>query len=417
MKLADRVVVEPLADERMTNIERRVVARAADAAARGRRAPRRWYGLLVAGAMAAAALAGWVLRPPQVATTIAEAPPVRVQTTARAVLDIGDARIESARDTAFTVTRPAGGVLVEMTSGRVALEVGKRGGRPPLVVRAGDTDVVVVGTQFSVGLAASGVVDVQVTEGAVRVVHQQQETRVAAGHGWRADTGLVALADATAPPSRDDRATQPVAAPTTAPAAQTIAAQVTPPTAPASVALHGRTAATPEASPIVERPGSTSQPAIAAKPGASAKPARLGTARPELAARPADPLAELHAAIRGQRVEPALDLGEPDADQAIARYYDLAAHRSGDEASQAFYSIAVVKHLRLGRNAEAMQALDGYVRRFPGGKHYRAALWLRIRILCSGKIDDRCRAAAYTFVHEAGDDPAARTAERITLSD
>ena len=61
--------------------------------------------------------------------------------------------------------------------------------------------------------------------------------------------------------------------------------------------------------------------------------------------------------------------------------------------------------------------LDAYVRRFPGGKEYRAALWLRVRILCLDKIDDRCRAAAYTYLHEAPDTPAARVAELLTQSE
>ncbi|MBC7976744.1 MAG: hypothetical protein H7138_17355, partial [Myxococcales bacterium] len=130
-----------------------------------------------------------------------------------------------------------------------------------------------------------------------------------------------------------------------------------------------------------------------------------------------DPNVDLLRAIRSQRVAPALAIDEPSAAAAVARYYDIAAHQSGDAASQAFYSIAVVRHLRLGLHAEALQTLDAYVRRFPGGKEYRAALWLRVRILCLDKLDDRCRAAAYTFVHEAPDAAGARVAELITLGE
>jgi len=57
------------------------------------------------------------------------------------------------------------------------------------------------------------------------------------------------------------------------------------------------------------------------------------------------------------------------------------------------------------------------MRRSPGGKEYRAVLWLRIRILCLDKMDDRCRAAAYTYLHEAADGPAAHLAERLTLAE
>jgi hypothetical protein len=132
---------------------------------------------------------------------------------------------------------------------------------------------------------------------------------------------------------------------------------------------------------------------------------------------PRDPRVDLRSAIRAQPVEGAVDLGEADPASAIAKHYDIAAHRSGAAASQAFYSIAVLRHERLGQHAEALQVLDAYVRRFPGGKEYRAALWLRVRILCLDKIDDRCRAAAYTYLHEAPDSPAARVAELVTLSE
>jgi hypothetical protein len=133
--------------------------------------------------------------------------------------------------------------------------------------------------------------------------------------------------------------------------------------------------------------------------------------------RRADPQLDLRTAIRTQPVEPALDLGEPNPAVAVARYYDIAAHRSGEEASQAFYSIAVVRYEKLERNADALETLDAYVRRFPGGKEYRAVLWLRVRILCLDKIDDRCRAAAHTYLHEAPDGPAAHIAELLTMAE
>ena len=117
----------------------------------------------------------------------------------------------------------------------------------------------------------------------------------------------------------------------------------------------------------------------------------------------------------------------PDPASAIARYYEIAAHRSGDEASQAFYSIAWVRYFRQGNGGDALQTLDAYVRRFPGGKEYRAALWLRVRILCLERsetggtaprgIDEACRAAAYTYLHEAPDAPAAQIAERLTQTE
>jgi hypothetical protein len=176
--------------------------------------------------------------------------------------------------------------------------------------------------------------------------------------------------------------------------------------------LHDRTAAVPEASAASP---ATPRPAVAPRP-AGREPTR-----PRVAVR-SDPHVDLRAAIRAQRVEPALDIGEANAALAVTKYYDIAAHRSGDDASQAFYSIAQVRYFRLGKGDDALQTLDAYVRRFPGGKEYRAALWLRVRILClerteRGAADEACRAAAYTYLHEAPDAPAAHIAELLTQTE
>jgi hypothetical protein len=454
VKLSGRIVVEPLDEERLTNIERRVVSGAVDAAARGLRAPRRIAGRVVAvAAVVAAGLAGWALHAPPRGAVVAEPAAIRIETSpGHATLDIGDARIASEPDTVFAVTRPGGGVLVAMTRGKVELAVGARDGRPPLIVRAGETEVIVVGTRFTVDYGdGRGDVDVRVTEGVVRVVHQQQETRVAAGNAWHTRRGLIAgaaggLGDGGAKRGSDDApvGAGPVAsheparavgagslgtgvaaghAPSQAvdpavdgamrtsggPTGGTVPtrAGVVIATGPAPAVLHDRTAAVPD--------GRARTPATVRT--APSRPGSVTDAAKRPTARPGDPHVDLRTAIRRQRVEPALDLAEPNATSAVARYYDIAAHQSGDAASQAFYSIAVVRHLRLGQHTEALQTLDAYVRRFPGGKEYRAALWLRVRILCLDKLDDRCRAAAYTFVHEAPDAPAARTAELITLGE
>jgi hypothetical protein len=440
VRLAGRIPVEPLDEERLTQIERRVVAGAVDAAIRGQRlrAPDRVLRLLIAAtAIAAAAVVGWAMRGapaseqvagPAPTPTAPMVPEVHVQTAPqRSVIDIGDARIESDPDTAFTVARPGGGVLIAVARGKVELEVGKRGDRPPLVVRAGDTDVVVVGTRFSVDYGdGTGDVDVRVTEGVVRVVHSAKETRVAAGQRWRTRAGLIAMtrdprdavaASGTAEPRGD--------APTVEPRRDHPAL----PEAPG--ALHDRRAAVPDATTTGPAPA-RSTPATPAPRPASREPAR-----PRVAVR-TDPRVDLRAAIRAQRVEPALALGMADPASAIASYYEIAAHRSGDEASQAFYSIAWVRYFRQSNGGDALQTLDAYVRRFPGGKEYRAALWLRVRILCLSQsetaggpsdgsaggagsatrgFNDACRAAAYTYLHEAPDAPAAHIAELLTQTE
>ena len=408
MKLSGRITVEPLDDDRLTSIERRVVAGAAEATARGRGfAARRRRGgrMLAAIAVVMAGFVGWALRGAPASAPMEAAPMSVESASSRTVVDIGDAQIASEPATAFVVTRSAGGVLVAMTRGKVELEVGKRGDRPPLIVRAGDTDVVVVGTHFTVDYGdGRGGASVSVTEGVVRVVHQQQEIRVAAGQRW-ASGGVVAAADRDAAP--------PAPAPSSAIASG------------AAVETRANAAGAPRVA-VDDRRDRRGAPATAA----AASPARSATGRMIVPVRPpasaaqrqgmtrrADPQLDLRTAIRTQPVEPALDLGEPNPAVAVARYYDIAAHRSGEEASQAFYSIAVVRYEKLERNADALETLDAYVRRFPGGKEYRAVLWLRVRILCLDKIDDRCRAAAHTYLHEAPDGPAAHIAELLTMAE
>ena len=433
MRLAGKIPVEPLDEERLTQIERRVVAGAVDAAIRGQRlrAPGGVLrGLIAAAAIAAAGVVGWAMRGapasepvagPAPTPAVPAVPEVHVQTAPqRAVIDIGDARIESDPDTAFTVARPGGGVLIAVARGKVELEVGKRGARPPLVVRAGDTDVIVVGTHFSVDYGdGHGEVLVHVTEGVVRVAHQQQETRVAAGQDWQTRTGLVASADRDGkrvalanPPAAEGGHGEGGTAAVRAPGGTATALGQAPEALHdhrAPEVLHDHKAAVPESS------SQGAQPArIATVP---ARPGNGDAVRQHTRKTPSDPRVDLKSAIRAQHVEAALDLGEHDAASAITRYYDIAAHKSGDEASQAFYSIAVVRHEKLAQDAEALETLDAYVRRFPGGKEYHAALWLRVRILCLDKIDDRCRAAAYRYLHDAPDGPAVHVAESLTLSE
>jgi hypothetical protein len=461
VKLVGRVPVEPLDDERMTNIERRIVAGAADAAVPAR-APRRFVGFAMA-AMAAVitGVIGWGLgggsEPAQV---VGEVAPIKVNTLAeRATLDIGDAVIQSDPATVFVVTRPAGGVLVAMTRGKVELEVGKRGERAPLVVRAGDTDVIVVGTHFTVDYGdGTGAVDVRVTEGVVKVVRHQQEVRVAAGQAWQSKRGLLAMADvggihgpSAATGSTSGRTasaganggnengpngdgTHTAGANTDGMNADgtdgTVAANdgtirsedgFAIDTGTAPDVLRNRTAQVPDPRvPGAQRAGvgsggSNSGSGSGATNGSGATGAR------NVVEDPKDPMKDIKKLIRSQRVEPALDVGKVDA-HAIGEYQSIIRDQSrrGEDESRAFYSIAVVQHLRLERNADALKSLDIYFRRFGQGKRYAdylPALWLRVRILCLKQIDDSCRAAAFRYAHEVSGTTAAAVAERITLTD
>lgn len=401
MKLVGRIQVEPLDDERLTNIERRIVAGAADAAARPLRESRGSLALAFAAVvvLAVGGVVGWKVRGggPEPAA-VAEAAPLTIQTGAEgSSIDLGDARIASDRETSYTVTRPAGGVLVALARGKVSLDVDKRGGRPPLVVRAGDTDVVVIGTQFSVDFGdGTGAVDVRVTEGVVKVVRRAEETRVAAGFTWHTDRGLLA-ADALAKLERE----------LVAKAAE-VEAKIELGHGPApDVSLKGRVAKVPEAR--ITTSGTVTRP----------QPERVGTATP---ARPrtldaaTDPYVDLKTRIRREPVLPPADIGETDPNRAIDKHWEIFNASRGEAASRALYSIAYLQAMKLGRTSNATRTLEIYMRRFQGGAEYEAALWLRVRTLCLATVDDHCRKAAYTYVHEASDTRARELAERITTA-
>ena len=261
-----------------------------------------------------------------------------------------------------------------MTRGNVALSVGKRHDRPPLIVRAGETDVVVVGTHFTVDYGdGTRDVDVRVTEGVVRVVADKLETSVAAGDHWHTDRGIVVATAApvvpvTPPHDRDHVAVVPDA---------------------------------PHVDPVVRRP------VVVAPPPRPRNP---------LVA-PGDPHRDLKAEIISQQVEPAMDIGVKDVTEAMSRYRILVLGEKGDGAATALYSMAVTQHLKLGRDGDALRSIDAYAVAYPAGHEIRAALWLRVRILCRVAIDDQCKQAAVQYRRVAGDAPATRVAERIAAQE
>lgn len=402
MGLKGRIPVEPLDDERLTNIERRVVAGAADASAHGRelRAPRFGFAMALAIVVAVGAgFAGWRLRGSGASTPVASAEPVHVDTAgARMVLDIGDARIESDPQTDFSVTRPDGGVLVTMKRGKVELEVDKRGDRAPLVVAAGDTRVIVVGTRFSVDYGdGTGGVEVRVTEGIVRVERLQQEVRLAAGQGWTTTLGRVALAAlpstklARAQLPADDREGDAIEIDTTTPDV-----------------LRSRQASVPDAKLPAAQP---KKPPSLGGPEITREPAAGGGSSTSAAI-------DLRRAVLQQAVLKPMETGlRPE--ESMPKLRDIAYTTRGKDAAFALYSVAYQQAFKLGRTADALQTIDAYTRRFSGTEYkdtYQAALWLRVRILCAKTFDDRCRQAAYAHMHQAAGTPAAAISEALTLA-
>jgi hypothetical protein len=374
MNLRDRIPVEPLSDERMTNIERGVVVAATDAAQTSR-APARgnmWLGFaVIAAAMIAVGVTSWKLASSDTpAPVVAVESPIHVDTTEGTKLDIGDARIESVPGTKFVITRPAGGVLVEMARGKVVLEVGKRGARPPLVVRAGETDVVVVGTRFSVDYGdGTGEVVVIVTEGAVNVMKRsapESAVRVAIGQAWTAKRGQIAIADL---PS-----TQVAAAGSnvTAPAERT---DIEMPVEPAQTNAGSAG-------------GSEGNGSGANRPGKKKTIVYENDPRKALLAAP---------------IQPALDIGVSDPQTALVEHLKVAGAGRGDDAARAMYSVAYLQSRVLKDHTAALKTLDIYMARFikRNRSEHADALWLRVRILCEKHFDDACRRAARIYSEAA----------------
>ena len=378
MTLRDRIPVEQLDDERLTNIERRLVVGVSELAMKP--APHKLSALWLRGAgvlaIAAAAVIGWKLHAVP-ATEPAPAPAAQHFTVADgSKISVDGATL--AGTASYDVTRDPQRVLIEMQRGRLELAV-VHDPRRTLVIRAADTEIEDVGTKFRVDFNGANDVQVRVTEGEVKVTRHAQVVHVAAGNGWTTDRGLLALTEL-----------DPV-----------VVAQVDPTPAPVAV----------PATPM--RPHTVEVPIVRAPPHhveAAPVPHR------ETATAPQDPFVDLRVAIRSIPIERAPNIdGHSDAANEIAKLKKLAYSTTvGPEASQALYQIAVLLYRPLGQDAEALRTLDWYFRRFAGGKEMHAAMWLRVRIACEHSLDDVCRRAAYSYQHDVPSGPASEVAVRIT---
>jgi hypothetical protein len=377
VKLRDRIQVPPLDDERLTNIERRLVVGVSELAHQRAPVARRGFGFAAAGlvACAAAALIGWKLH----AVPATQVPAPLAQHFA--VADGSKISVDGATlggTASYEVTRDPQRVVVDMKRGSLDLAVVHDPHRT-LVIRAADTEIEDVGTHFRVDFDGASAVQVRVTEGEVKVTRHAQVVRVAAGNGWTTDRGLLALAEL-----------DPVVVATQEPAPVASAPVAPAPVAPAPIA----------------RPASHRAPRVAVAPVV-----------PERAAIPADPYVELRTAIRKVPLDfaPAID-GRADAATEIAKLKKVAYSPTtlGPEASLALYQIAVLLYRPLGQDAEALRTLDMFQRRFHGGKELRAAMWLRVRIECSHSFDESCRRAAYSYQHDFMSGDASDVAVRIT---
>ncbi len=204
----DRIMIEaPATDARRDRVEHGVFSqlsgiRAADRAEaiapRAQRPrPRVAIWLPVAAALAAAAIAIVVLagrdqRPVEIAGPSLVETPVGGSSK----FTVGDAVVQAGSDTSVSVSTSDAGVALILGRGAVDCDVEPRNGRAPFRVQAGDVDVEVIGTRFSVTRVGSGA-RVDVTRGKVRVRSAGGERFLTAGQSW---TPSVITADVSPPP-------------------------------------------------------------------------------------------------------------------------------------------------------------------------------------------------------------------------
>lgn len=382
MNLHGKVPVEQLDDERLTNIERKLVVAVSDMRAPADRAPRRLIAFAgMAMAVAIAGIVGWKLRgDAPTGELVAEVPQrIAINTDTANTLSLGDAVLTSGPASDLVVERTRGRVVIVMTRGTIDMQVTHDPSRV-LVVRAGDTEIEDIGTRFTVEYDGTSHVEVRVTEGEVKVKRAGQHVDVAAGFAWTADRGKLTIAAL-------DAVTTVVATAPVQPVGPTVS----------STAVTPVTPVTPVGPEAGSTTGSGSDGTSAGSAATVARKAGKSNARIAL-----DKLA----------IEEPLDVGTKDFNTAIAKYLDLAVSMGdAQDKTEVLYSMAVIQH-RARQDRAALYTLSGVIKR-QGGKAYRAALWLNVRIECMQRFDDECRQSADLYLRKVPDGVAAGVAQAI----
>ncbi|HEY5949499.1 MAG TPA: FecR family protein [Kofleriaceae bacterium] len=375
MKLVGKVPVEPLDDERLTNIERNLVVRVSEMSQQHVRAPRRLLAFAgMAAALAVAVFVGWKLhRDPTLPAAKAEQFAMKAGS-----LDLGDAQITGAD---FDVTRTAARTDIVMKPGKLELHVEHRADRL-FVVRAGDVVIEDVGTRFSVAYDGKDV-DVRVTEGEVKVKRGGKELRVTAGNAWTIEIGPITIAELTTRQS--------------AIASNVVAADppLPNPTNPTVVAQSGSGGS-----------GGSGQ-------GSAAKPSK-------------SPSSNAKKALENFPVEPLVQASSKDPQAAIIEYLEQSKTMpEGEDKAELIQSIAVMQ-LREKNNSAALHTIKGLLDR-QGGPAYQSALWLDMRVKCltsydrdanrDGKpdrsFDDDCRRSSERYLVKFPSGAAAGVAQEV----
>jgi transmembrane sensor len=318
-----------------------------------------WRGLLLAGALVAAAgSALWVTRPAQpvpVALGHLEA----AKTKALATLHDGSS-FELSAGSALSVRQdqPAS-VALALEHGQVSFDVTHRDGRKFSVV-AGDVEVRVVGTAFSIKTSAGATprVEVSVLRGAVEVRSARRPgivARVAAGQSWIQEEGLQEAL----------RGTQPAAPEAGTPAAaaeRTVDAPSTPPGAVAALPSAAASAGSSVASAreLFEKAGESRRAGDAAGAAHAYEDllrlhptdARAGLSAFELGRLRMDRLGDSAGAVSALERAVALNVGPSFREDALARL--------------------VTAYAAQGDSAACTRARDRYLSSYPAGVHASA---------------------------------------------
>jgi hypothetical protein len=360
--------VEALSDARWARIEESLMERLDEelpapkgvAAPTRARAGRRVLALaLVAATFAVSAAAAVVLR---VGSPPVHASSLRVVTEASAShVTLGETSLEVSPESGIEVREEEHATVLTLERGEVSLQVAPREKDRPFLVEAGDVEVRVVGTAFSVRRLGVGAA-VSVRRGVVEVREHGELATLHAGDHWpdeaKSDVPNTALPTVASP----------------VPAAVTPQLPATPPTAATPLAAASaplprrattRTKPVAEPVPAMATTSAASTPASAPAP-ASAPVPPADDAPP--AAAPAEPTAQ-------SRYETAARLERTDAVRALLLYTDLA-QGSDAWAQDSLYAAGRLQADR-GARTDAARLLEEYLRRFPRGSNAQDARALR----------------------------------------
>lgn len=362
MKLKGRIPVEQLDDERLTNIERKLVVAVSDMAPQAERGwSRRAVAFAgVAMAVALAGVVGWKLHTPHATAT----PPI-------ASGESQEFELKSSSN--VSVTHAPGRVDLAMTKGRLELSVPHVVGRL-LVVHAGDTDIEDVGTKFSVDYDGAGHVEVRVTEGEVKVKRAGKDFAVTASNAWSTETGTTTIAQLDS-------------------AATTVVAQND-----IEIDTQKPTGETPKAGSATPSVGSNVSGSNATSANGSASGSGAGSAGKHKTG-----TTNVKKAILEHPLAPVTG--------TIADYQEQLKTAVGDK-SRILYSIAVKQH-EAKNDSAALHTIAGIVNGRTMDEAYGDAMWLQVRITCLRSLDDTCRISAQRYVNNIPSGPGAGIADQI----